>query len=1100
MPPTRTARLCVGGLASALLSLLLVPLSALPAFAADTVIDFEDLPAGTEVRTQYASRGLVFGESFTGQSTGPTVASAPGKANSGTQVAVIGGCSSGEFCAGEKWGKFVSGSNDAARSRVQMFIGPITNFPTAKSVTLTAFDATGTEVGSMSQQVPGDAGVNTFFIVDTGTPNITYFHLNTRDKCCYTMAFDQVAYDPILVPNFAIGRPYPGGDAGLAPGKSVLIKLLVNRVNGSEGDIELSISGLPTGVSATFSPQIVSGAGKSRVDLTLHADAGAPRAKDVPVTVTGTPLQSSAGSDPRSLTFPVTVAGTYGLRARGIEVTQGIQARGPGTLELPDRSGSELGTLASPVTYSGVRLQAGGKTIVRFFGDLTESARVERPGAVLYGYDENRRLLPGPNPLVPESGPLYLYSHSSEHLTYLERIEYGPEEPFVFTLPPEWTHGTIVLYGKLLPPMLQSFSSPDRVPCESPACLDQRGFALGRVVFTPTATIEIVPVFVNLVARQPPPADRVFAAAQNILPVRLLVPPYQGHIEAIDIFNSGATSSEMSAEVLDRIQDWDDDNDNRGDLPVGVAPSLGEGVGSPDLGMERGGPEDPVFDGRPVAVVNARSPLTSVTHEIGHALGRPHAAFACGAEDTDKKGPAETWPPDEMGYIHGVGIDRRTFPYELKAPGVGFQPPWFDFMSYCSSRSDVNTWTSDRGWDDIANLYRAEVMRAAERRARDVARPSAAGHSLEVTGIITSAGAKIIKVGGEPLPPLQSEPNSGLELVARNSGGEEVRRVGMAVEDTHADFEGGGEVLFFTARIPAADVAAVEVESEGTIVADRSRTPHRPKVRIISPTAGMKVGAGRNVAVRWEATDEDGDPLLATVAYSPNGGQSWRTIFVGPSDGEAQLPSRFFTGSSEARVRVDINDGFSQDRAVSALFSAIHHGPQVRIESPAPEARVRSDTALYLSGAAFDQHGEAVVGSSLRWYFGGRLLGRGRQLSVSGLSSGQARLRLVAVDAEGRRGSASLPLTVVARGPVFTRLDHPRKIPTTATTIPLTVAASVNSTLRIRLGGEVAQLPVGPKPQRIAINVRSGTATVVLELKLTAAGRSSFQIVRIRRR
>ena len=66
-------------------------------------------------------------------------------------------------------------------------------------------------------------------------------------------------------------------------------------------------------------------------------------------------------------------------------------------------------------------------------------------------------------------------------------------------------------------------------------------------------------------------------------------------------------------------------------------------------------------------------PLTSVAHELQHALGRRHAGrrLSCFNNDLDQVG--ELWPdPNDSGAMLGFGLDNRTGsggigPYELIA-------------------------------------------------------------------------------------------------------------------------------------------------------------------------------------------------------------------------------------------------------------------------------------------------------------------------------------------------------------------------------------------------------------------------------------------------
>lgn len=1098
-----------------MLAALVAPIQA--AHAADTTIDFEDLPSNTQVTDQYSSRGLVFGENAAGYAGGlPEIRDYAAVATSGTHVAELTSCG-GEFCGYEVYGHLVSGSGDAGHMYVAMKVAYThPNSSSYRLIELIARDAAGNEVGRDSHYVYANDPPSPFSVY-TGIQNITYFEIATgAGACCFGVYMDDLSFDSpdVITPDFALGRPYPyRGDVGVAPGHSVGVPLIIRRVNGSNGNIEFTAENLPTGVTASFNPNIVTGSGKASVLMSLVAKPTAAPVKDQIVTVTAVPDGPNVAPGNHTTTVPVTVARTYALRVRGMEVTQGIQSRGPGNLELPDRDAAHRGTTESPVPYWGVRLQAGGKTIVRLFGDVQNIDSASNVGAELFGYDAGRRPLPG-SPLLAQNGPGELYSHSAARLTYLERIAFGAESPFLFTLPDSWTHGTIELRGVLLPSMYQDFEAPAALPCDTGDCYDLREFAMSGIHFRPVDTVTIAPVYVNLTGYDVPPPWRVFSEAANLTPLNLVVPPYMGEIEAIDITNSGNPADagdrkDMSSEALDRISDWADDNGHPGQIAIGVSTGISSSDehphGLPDLGLERGGPDDPVYRGYPVAVVNSNSPLDSVAHELTHGLGRPHAGRACGAEDTDN-GAVENWDPDGVGYIEGVGIDRRQFPYPVRAPGLALQPAWFDFMSYCTGRDESISWVSDRGWNDVMGRYSEHGAPAARTRsrARDDSTPAASGSgSLEIHGFRSSDDVQITRIELSSRPPLPSVKGSPFRAKATNGAGKVVANVGLGVTRTHVDFAKNPAVVWFSGRLPRRSIDRVEIFRKGVELTSRERGAS-PTIRITSPQKGARIGERKSVTVRWVATDPDGAAFSTTVDYSRNGGKTWRTLFVGTSaslKGHETMSSALFAGSRNARVRVRLNDGFNQVGAVSPVFVAVHHRPLVRIISPRAEQKLRQDGTQYLSGAAFDERGHRLTGRSLTWFLGTRKLGHGEHLSVAHLPGGSARLKLRAVDSKGLVGRASIGLKVKSDAPLLTVLRYPRTIATTRTHMTLRVASDVPAHLVVRFPSDRrVTATIGPRVKALRLAVGKGKSVLELRLRLTAHRLSSFGYVRVHRR
>ena len=87
----------------------------------------------------------------------------------------------------------------------------------------------------------------------------------------------------VPVPDFSLAAS-PAGQT-IAAGQSAPYTATVTALNGFSGSVGLSVSGLPSGVTAAFSPGNVSGSGSSTMTLTTAANAVAGV---YPLTVTGT--------------------------------------------------------------------------------------------------------------------------------------------------------------------------------------------------------------------------------------------------------------------------------------------------------------------------------------------------------------------------------------------------------------------------------------------------------------------------------------------------------------------------------------------------------------------------------------------------------------------------------------------------------------------------------------------------------------------------------------------------------------------------------------------------------------------------------------------
>ncbi|HVE67875.1 MAG TPA: hypothetical protein VNB64_04770, partial [Solirubrobacteraceae bacterium] len=269
-----------------------------------------------------------------------------------------------------------------------------------------------------------------------------------------------------------------------------------------------------------------------------------------------------------------------------------------------------------------------------------------------------------------------------------------------------------------------------------------------------------------------------------------------------------------------------------------------------------------------------------------------------------------------------------------------------------------------------------------------------------------------------------------------------------------------------------------------------------PGVRLLSPRAGAVIGRARAVNVAWRASDADGGALEATIAYSLDDGRRWRTLYVGPSSGRAALPNAYFAGSRRARVRVCGDDGFNRTSAVSGRLRALGRPPAVRIEAPVAGAVIDGNANLSLRGHAFDDAVRLVPSRRLAWFLGARRIARGANATVAGLPPGRRRLRLVATDAAGRRGAASVVVRVRGAAPLFLTVRAPRTLSRLARVVRVRVASSVPASLRV--GAQRAT--VGRRARTIPVGVAPGRGRLRLHLRLTAFGRSTVHVLALTRR
>ena len=292
--------------------------------AAATTVDFDQLPNGTVVTTQYADlggpgQGVVFGPLPAGLFEGlhpvvrvPTGLS--GQAQSGTRVADIGTCVGCESIRPRTTGTFA-----VPRSTISVRVGYLglpgvclnaTPTTACAEPVLRAFNAAGQTVAeSVPVFVQVGGGIHTLISVSTPAATIVGFEItgSAINDLSKLIAIDDLTFDVPATPpppDFTLTTPLHTVE--VAQGSSTAVPITISRIGGSVGAIALSLTGgLPAGVQAQLAPNATDG---TTATLTLTADPAAPLTQTpTSLTVTGTPSSAAAGPAARPLSLAVVV-------------------------------------------------------------------------------------------------------------------------------------------------------------------------------------------------------------------------------------------------------------------------------------------------------------------------------------------------------------------------------------------------------------------------------------------------------------------------------------------------------------------------------------------------------------------------------------------------------------------------------------------------------------------------------------------------------------------------------------------------------------------------------------------------------------------------
>ena len=836
---------------------------------------------------------------------------------------------------------------------------------------------------------------------------------------------------------------------------------------------------------------------------------------------------------------------TQGITNAGPLLPESSGQNYPGiSLTPPELPASQVSLPSYPGQTPGYGdpLAAGNTTVVRFYADAHGAPPGGVPGveAQLYGYTSSGAALPG-SPLNPDYGPSSLPDTDQADPAPVEQSERTSDaNAFTFTLPVSWTQGTINLVAKVSSPF-PTFGGPQYNECSTPACAANNSFALNNIMFTQLPWVVIAPLQVRQPSDPALPSSPLAIYQRALLTEpganQFAVLPYVGtvdptpEIDADDQANDrpvppgtppGTCPSSPAHLVCDRnvnndyleaVTDWGAKNLSGGmlsspHLPVddlvgvqGTQPGIQDWsiYNEPLNNPAGGGPAEQTANS-----VNFNRPLTSVGHELGHTLGRNHADVpgptGCGGNG----GP---WPPDGKGYIQGIGLDTSLYPYEILAPGLPGEPAqWYDKMSYCAKTNEStangnlpDAWVSPFGWlhsisalwlfgqrtgrgSTLPSPYSGYQGIEGSLRARGAdSGTSHGGAMLLVTGTILPGGAGAIDDLVRSSAPQPAAPaSSPFELVARSATGAVIARVPMDATISHGD--PGPSVMEVQGAVPASRAHSVSILNAGVTVATRTAPRTKLALSILAPVASTPVGTAGTISVRWRAGG--GASIPVTIQYSADGGHHWRGIYSGPNTGSASLPSAYFSASSDARIRIDADDGFQDTVVVSQPFTASGVPPAVTILAPAASTSISYGSSLYLRGEAFDDRLESVAGGHLEWSFGTQVLGHGATISASLLPPGADRITLTAHDYRGRTTSASVVVHVNAAPVRFLKLTPPDSVASTATELPLSAASALPATLH----ADGRAYALGRKPRLITVAITPGVGPLTLSLSVTARG------------
>lgn len=179
-----------------------------------------------------------------------------------------------------------------------------------------------------------------------GTTTVTVTGTGTSATHSTTVS---LTVSPAVVNDFSIS--VLPTSVSLDPGTSTTTTVSTAVTSGSASTISLSVSGLPSGVSGSFSPASVTAGGSSTLTITASASASPGSAT---ATVTGTSTSATHGASLGVTVNTVVVANDFSIAASPASVSVQAGASGSSTISTAVTSGS-----AETVSLSASGLPAG---------------------------------------------------------------------------------------------------------------------------------------------------------------------------------------------------------------------------------------------------------------------------------------------------------------------------------------------------------------------------------------------------------------------------------------------------------------------------------------------------------------------------------------------------------------------------------------------------------------------------------------------------------------------------------------------------------------------------------------------------------------------
>ncbi|MEZ4861325.1 MAG: hypothetical protein R3C14_08465 [Caldilineaceae bacterium] len=368
----------------------------------------------------------------------------------------------------------------------------------------------------------------------------------------------------------------------------------------------------------------------------------------------------------------------------------------------------------------------------------------------------------------------------------------------------------------------------------------------------------------------------------------------------------------------------------------------------------------------------------TLAHEIGHNLFRFHVDQTMSA--TDCGGSKPNWPFDDYPYdTCTLGGNNTFMGFDAIHPSVILPESAADTMSYAD-----RVWTSDFTWNGILGWIPDGPTGVQAAGQHDNAADSP---QLLVSGVI-SVTEQQGQFNMVYLLPAGVAPQAKLNATAAghhrtDTATYQIRQLDssgatLAIDSLSVISSSGhiSNLVPFAQYIPLnGQTKRVQLAAGDHVLAERTATPHTPTLTLHKPVVDE---TAHTLALEWLSADEDNtlaggfhDMVTFVIQYSTDNGATWQNLLINYPWLATTVDTRQLPGSSQARVRIIVTDGFNTNLAVSEPFVLKRHAPEVLFAGLAEGARVPFTETIHLMGLALDPEEGTLAGADLHWSLSG---------------------------------------------------------------------------------------------------------------------------------